>query len=118
MLDIYLNRVAIWKPVAKDGIDMRPSPNGVSYLTKDSMVYKQSDGPLYRYVKNYKAGKGKEAVKFSLFLRTDRTDDKIEKELDALSTKFPVEYIQQALKGATITNFVYTDTYIKDKEAL
>lgn len=116
MLDIYLNRIAIWKPVAKDGLDMRPSPNGISYLTKDSMVYKQADGSLLRYVKNYEIGDDNDKVKFSLFLRTDRTDDKIEEELDEIATRLPIEFIKKSLEGASFTSFVYTDEYIKDKE--
>ena len=118
MLEIYLNRLAVWKPIGVDGISVRPSPSGVSYLTKDSLVYKQSDGPLYRYAKNYEVGKGKNKVKFSVFLRTDRTDYKIEAEIDEIAKTIPQDYIEKAIKDASFTNFVYTDLYIKDKEAL
>lgn len=118
MLEIYLNRVAVWKAVAKDELDMRPSPNGISYLTKDSLVYKQSDGPLYRYAKNYEVGKGKNKVKFSIFLRTDRTDDKIESEMDELASTIPKDFVDKALENASFTSFVYTDLYIKDKEII
>ena len=117
MLNIYLNRVAIWKPVAKDELDKRLSPSGQAYLTKDSMVFKQSDGPLTRYVKNYTAGKGKSAVKFSLFLRTDRTDDEsVEAEMDDVAKEITAEYAKSAIEGSSFTQFTYTDFYIKDKE--
>jgi hypothetical protein len=118
MLEIYLNRLAVWKPIGVDGISVRPSPSGVSYLTKDSLVYKQSDGPLYRYAKNYEVGKGKNKIKFSVFLRTDRTDDQIEAEIDEIAKTIPQDYIEKAINDATSTNFIYTDHYIKDKEVL
>lgn len=118
MLEIYLNRIAVWKPIGADGVNIRPSPNGIAYLTKDSLVYKQSDGPLYRYAKNYEVGKGKNKIKFSVFLRTDRTDDKIETEIDEIAKTIPQDYIKKAIENASFTNFVYTDLYIKDKEVL
>lgn len=115
MMDIYLNRVAVWKAVLVDGINKRPSQEGVSYLTKDSTVYKQAKGRLIRFVKNYEATLDGKTIKYSLFVRTDRTDDEnVEKELDKIATELNPEYIDHSIKNATITSFVYTDFYIKD----
>lgn len=117
MLAIYLNRVAVWKPVAVDGMDKRPTQENVSYLTKDSLVFKQSRGCLFRFVKNYKATLDDKTIDFSLFVRTDRTDDnKIEKELDKIAKELNYEYIENSLKGADFINFNYTDKYINEKK--
>lgn len=117
MAEIYLNRIAIWLPVAKDDIDIRKMPVGVSYLTKDSLVFKHATFPLIRVVKNYVVKKNKEEIKFSLFLRTDREDiDKLEEELDNYSKEITFEYAKSALNGATFEKFNYTDFYIKEKE--
>lgn len=116
MLSIILNRVAIWSPQMTDGLLIRKAPDGSSYLTKDSMVYKQAIQPLYRYVKNYESGKGKAKVKFCLFVRSFARDDKfVEAELDRIAEDIPADYAKKALDGVSFEQFTYTDFYINDE---
>lgn len=115
MLSIYLDRVAVWSPKQTDGFSSRKGPVGQAYLTKDSMVYKQATKPLIRYAKNYTAGKGKSAVKFSLFVRCFTEDGKfVESELDHIAKELPREFIAEAISGASFENFTYTDIYIEE----
>lgn len=118
MLSIISNRVAIWSPQMMDGLQVRSVPIGSHYLTKDSMVYKATSQPMWRYVKNYEAGKGKSKVKFCLFVRSFEEDGKfVEAELDRIVKEIPKEFVENALKGATFESFVYTDFYINEKIA-
>jgi hypothetical protein len=117
-MNIILDRVAVWLPQNVDGLLVRKAPPTTAYLTKDSLVYKQATQPLYRYVKNYEVGRGKDRVKFCLFVRSFEKDWKVvEAELDRISAELPKEYIEKELTGATFESFAYTDYYLKDKEA-
>lgn len=117
-MNIILDRVAVWLPQTVDGLLVRAMPAGTTYLTKDSLVYKQATQPLYRYVKNYEVGRGKNKVKFCLFVRSFEKDGKVvEAELDRISAELPKEYVEKELTGATFESFAYTDYYLKDKEA-
>jgi hypothetical protein len=117
-MNIILDRVAVWLPQNVDGLLVRKAPPTTAYLTKDSLVYKQATQPLYRYVKNYEVGRGKDRVKFCLFVRSFEKDRKVvEAELDRISAELPKEYVKKELNGATFESFAYTDYYLKDKEA-
>lgn len=116
MATIILDRVAVWTPQLADGLLIRPAPVGTAYLTKDSMVFKQTTKPLYRYVKNYEVGKTKK-VKFCLFVRSFNDDEKfVEAELDGIAKTLTKEYVESALAGATFESFAYTDIYLTEKE--
>ena len=115
MLSIIEDRVAVWSPQMVDGLMTRAVPVGSEYLTKDSMVYKQTTRPMTRYVKNYETGKGKLKVKFCLFVRSFNDDKKfVEAELDRIAKELSEECIKKSLAGATFESFVYTDHYIKE----
>lgn len=117
MLNIYLDRVAVWSPKQTDGLTSRRGPVGQSYLTKDSLVFKQATKPLIRYAKNYTAGRGKSAVRFSLFARSfDEDGVAVEKKLDEIAKNLPKEFVEEAISGATFENFVYSDIYLDEIE--
>ena len=115
MLSIIEDRVAVWSPQMVDGLMTRAVPVGSAYLTKDSMVYKQTTRPMTRYVKNYETGKGKLKVKFCLFVRSFNDNKKfVEAELDRISGELSKAEVEKSLAGATFESFVYTDHYIKE----
>jgi hypothetical protein len=117
-MNIILDRVAVWLPQNVDGLLVRKAPPTTTYLTKDSLVYKQATQSLYRYVKNYEVGRGKDRVKFCLFALSFEKDGKVvEAELDRISAELPKEYVVKELTGATFESFAYTDYYLKGKEA-
>lgn len=115
MLSIVEDRVAIWSPQMVDGFMTRAVPVGSAYLSKDSMVYKQTTRPMTRYVKNYETGEGKSKVKFCLFVRSFIEDEKaVEAELDRIAKELSEECIKKSLAGANFESFVYSDYYIKE----
>lgn len=115
MLSIIENRVAVWSPQMVDGLMTRAVPVGSAYLTKDSMVYKQTTRKMTRYVKNYETGKGNSKVKFCLFVRSFIDDEKVvEAELDRIAKELSEECVKKSLADATFESFSYTDHYIKE----
>jgi hypothetical protein len=86
-MNIILDRVAVWLPQNVDGLLVRKAPPTTAYLTKDSLVYKQATQPLYRYVKNYEVGRGKDRVKFCLFVRSFEKDEKVVEAVKGLKEK-------------------------------
>lgn len=117
MLSIIEDKVALWTSQMMDGIMVRPVPLGTKYLPRDSMVYKETTQPMWRYVKNYERGKGKNRVKFCLFVRSFEGDEKfVETELDRIAGELSDAYIKEALSHITFESFVYTDYFINKKE--
>lgn len=110
-MDIILNKIAIWRPCGSNKLNKRLSPAGTRYLKNSDPVYKTSDTPLVRYCKDYIIGK----IKFSLFVRTDKEDDKkIEAELDACAKSITKEQALEYLSESVGMNFVYLDSYLKE----
>lgn len=94
---------------------MRPSPSGRVYF--ENGIAKTSSKPMFRYAKNYKAGKGKRAVKFCLFIMTfSDAEKKVEAFLDSFAETVDVGYAQKILISSSYTNFEYTDSYYKEGE--
>ncbi len=109
---IVLDKIAIWRPLGFDKLMTRPSPLGEKYQTVDSPVFKLATKPLIRYAKDYKIGK----IEYSLFVRTFCEDEKaVEKALDAAAKKLDKAYVLEAVYGATMTEFKYTD-FIFDED--
>ena len=87
---------------------------GQSYLVEGSAAYQKATKPLYRYAKGYSIKKGKSVINFCLFVRTFSDNDKaVEKELDACAKSLNSEEILEALTVASMSNFTYTDTFLK-----
>ena len=112
---LYLNRVAIWRPKPKDEFASRKSPAGRVYF--ENGIAKTTQAPTYRYAKNYSVGKGKSAVKFCLMILTPSLSEKaIEKFLDDISKKIDIALAQRVVMSATNTSFEYTDFNYKENE--
>lgn len=95
-------------------LSKKQAPLGQSYLVEGSAAYQKAAKPLYRYAKGYSIKKGKSEINFCLFARTFSDNDKaVEKELDACAKSLKPEEILEALTVASMSNFTYTDTFLK-----
>lgn len=110
-MDIILNKIAIWRPCNSNKLNKRLSPAGTRYREDGNPVYKTSNEPLVRYCKDYAIGK----IKFSLFVRTDKENDKkVEKILDTYAKELSKEEVLEYLTESRDMNFVYADKMIGD----
>lgn len=113
---IKINNIALWKPAAglKEGEShFCINPAGRTYLEKGSSVFKLSDKLMYRYVKNYKAGK----TSFSLFVRTFRDEENaVIMELDAVAKKVKESEAKAMLAEPDYMKFKYLDIYLKEEK--
>ena len=97
-MDIILNQIAVWSPCLVSSLNVREMPKG------GTVIYRISETPIYRYIKNYTIKK----VKFSLFVRTAYRDDKlVEQQLDETAKKLTKEYVLNAISAGGM-NFTYT----------
>lgn len=113
-MDIILNKIAIWGALGMTVLSKKQAPLGQSYLVEGSAAYQKATKPLYRYAKGYSIKKGKSVINFCLFVRTFSDNDKaVEKELDACAKSLNSEEILEALTVASMSNFTYTDTFLK-----
>lgn len=112
---LILNRVAIWRPKLNDEFSVRQSPAGRVYFEHN--IAKTAQSPTFRYAKNYKIGKGKNAVKFCLMVLTPSESEKaIEEFLDKTSEKIDIAFAQQVSMTATDVSFEYTDFYFNEED--
>lgn len=103
-MDIILNQIAVWSPCLASSLNVREMPKGERFLMPGTVIYRISETPIYRYIKNYTIKK----VKFSLFVRTTYRDDKlVEQQLDETAKKLTKEYVLNAISAGGM-NFTYT----------
>ena len=90
-------------------------PAGVVYREPGSQAYVKSTVEMYRYAKNYTAGKGKNAVRFCLFVRDFVDDSKnVEKQLDAVAKGVTVEQAREINSRADYNDFDYLNEFLKE----
>ena len=112
---VNINRVAIWRATLAEEINVKISPPGRHYL--ENNVEKISDQEMYRYVKNYKVGKGESAIDFCLFIITfSDSINHVEKFLDEVAKTIKPEYAKKVVDESNMTNFAYLDEFYKEKE--
>lgn len=112
-MDIILNKIAIWAPCGASKLNKRLSPVGTRYLKNGDATYKTSDSPLIRYCKDYSIDK----IKFSLFVRTDKENDKkVEAALDACAKELTKAQVLEYLSEGSYMDFAYLDNYVKETE--
>lgn len=116
---IKIDRIAIWRPAMNldEGVvNTQVTPPGVKYLPKGSSAYAISTEPMYRYVKNYHIGKGKNIVKYSLFVRTfSDAEAAVETQMDAATETLTEEYIKKIVSDPDVLNFEYLDIYLTEE---
>lgn len=111
-MEIIIDNIAIWKADFHKGYTVRTIPMNTTYKDKNGL-YNKNDKPMYRYAKNYKAGK----TEFVLFVRTYEKDmAKVEKQLDKVAKKITEEKAKAVVALATIDNFQYLDEFLKGEE--
>lgn len=94
---------------------MRTRPAGATIQQAGTNILVKSDKVIYRYAKNYKT-KGRGGVRFCLFVRTYRDDEKtIEQALDEMATGLTTSDVASAIAGSDAEHFTYTNKYLEDK---
>lgn len=115
IMDIIRSQIAIWRPKLYDKLTVSTMPAGVVYREPGSQAYVKSTVEMYRYAKNYTTGKGKNAIKFCLFVRDFVDDSKnVEKQLDAVAKGVTVEQAREINSRADYNDFDYLNEFLKE----
>ncbi len=107
---LYLNRIAVWLACGDKDFDILPQPprpviaNGIVRVQQTN-----------RMKKDYKIGKGKSAVKFSVFIYTDIDVKEAGAQIDAAVKSFADDEIKRYLLAPNNLSFSWTDKYIGGK---
>ena len=111
-MDIVIDKIAIWTANFQNGFTVRKNPLGLQYKTDEGVVC-ASDKPLYRYAKDFKAGK----TRYTLFVRTfDDNGSNVEKALDKIAKGLKEDFVREKIANASVYNFEYLDIkYEKEK---
>lgn len=114
-MDIIVDNIAIWRAILIDRLGVITQPAGLRALNPKTKLYYHTEQPLNRYVKNYTAGKGKNAVKFCLFVRTFSSDvAKVETRLDEVAKTITVAQAREINSRSVYEDFTYLNEYIKE----
>ena len=115
-MDIILNQIALWRPKLNDQMTILRQPAGLRVLDSATKLYKLVEKPIIRYAKNYIAGKGKTAVKFSLFVRTYSEDEKaVESRLDEVAKNITVAQARKINSRALFEDFDYLNERMENQ---
>ncbi|MDR1032716.1 MAG: hypothetical protein LBL84_01740 [Candidatus Nomurabacteria bacterium] len=118
---IFENRVAIWnslgpvrnpKDKTPEKLYIRKQPVAHTYFN-ESGVAQHATEPMTRFAKNYSRGKGKSAVRHSLFVFSFLSDKNVESQLDKIASELSDEAISLAVNNSSSTQFIYSDVYLK-----
>lgn len=118
MKTLELNRIALWRPKLLDDFTIREA--GAGRPVVENQIISKTKSKTYRYAKNYSRGKGKDKIKFCLFVVTYSDDaENAEKQLDKIakkitSNKIDIETVKEVVSESTNTNFTYTDFFLKE----
>lgn len=111
-MDIVIDKIAIWTANFQNGFTVRKNPLGLKYKTEEGLLC-VSDKTIYRYAKDYKAGK----TRYTLFVRTfDDNGVKVEKELDKIAKTLKEDFVKEKIANASVYNFEYLDIKLKGDE--
>lgn len=118
---IELTRIALWRSVANlptGSMHKSETPaNTQACLPKKGSIFQNNPKPLFRYVKNYEVGKGKNKIGFALFVRTmTEADESIESQLDAVAEKINKDDALAANSNPNVLDFQYLNEYLKEDE--
>lgn len=106
MNELIINRCALWQPKNIDELTVREYPAGRVYF--ENNIAQTSNGPLYRYAKNYE----KNGNKFCLFVVTMSNSEKlVERWLDDVADKLGADTIKGAVAKSTNQSFTYLDCF-------
>lgn len=113
MKTLELNRIALWRPKLLDDFTIREA--GAGRPVVENQIISKTKSKTYRYAKNYSRGKGKDKIKFCLFVVSYSDDaDNAEKQLDKIAKKIDIETVKEVVSESTNTNFEYTDFFLKE----
>lgn len=114
-MDIIVDNIAIWRAIPNDSLSVRTQPAGIRALNPTTKLYYQTQDQLRRYAKNYTVGKGKNAVKYCLFVRTFSEDAKnVEAKLDEVAKTITLAQAREINGRADYESFDYLDTYLEE----
>lgn len=115
-MDIIVNKVAIWRPKLMDELTIHEHPIGTAVLDEETNLFTEVDKPLYRYAKNYTIGKGANALKYCLFVRSFDNDSKgVEKQLDKVAKGITEEQAKGILFKPEYNDFEYLSIKLEEK---
>lgn len=113
-MDIIRSQIAIWRPKLYDKLTISTIPAGTVYREPGSTVYVKTAVQMYRYAKNYTAGRGKNAVKFCLFVRDFTEDSKsVEDQLDEVAKEIAIEQAREINSRPEYNDFDYLNEFLK-----
>lgn len=114
-MDIIVDNIAIWRAIPNDSLSVRTQPAGIRALNPTTKLYYQTQSPLNRYAKNYATGKGKNAVKYCLFVRTfSEGTKKAEAKLDEVAKTITLAQAREINDRADYESFDYLGIYLEE----
>lgn len=109
LMDIIIDKVAIWRPNIHNELSIRIIPKGKRYLKDGSPVILTANKPFYRYAKNYTI----DGTDFCLFVRSFSDSAKrIEPQLDEIAKKLKADYVRKIVVEAE--EFEYLNKFVED----
>lgn len=90
-----INELAMYMPIANDGLDVKALSPGYAYKQNRLIIRSKIDNPVNRYAKNYTVGK----KKYSLcFITHDNNVERVEKWLDTQADKLKESDVETSFK--------------------
>ena len=109
LMEIIIDKVAIWRPNLHDSFSVRIVPKGKRYIKKDSPAIIMANKPFYRYAKNYT----KDDLKYCLFVRTfSDAAKRVESQMDDIAKDLKTDYIRKIVAEAD--EFEYLNKFVEE----